>query len=282
MTQYKDEISQYLPEQVLAALQNYDDGQDFHMEDQVWVNSLFHLILYYTFKMKGDTTAFFDILTALYNGRFASYLTEMRRFREQAVDLHHAQDEILVQKMEQMQQRLLCEFWRQKPAFIKLWAEHSERAKPPLVPLGYMEYVPNKPIVVPKIIKGKDQRLIQSDNVFKALRQKYEERFNTFMQTGLQLSADASPEQMFTAVADFMDQVEHTLDQLLPGDLHSSAGMELFTRALFDLVPHQKMFTLNTEILREMLVRFPPINLMIPLGFYKPIDLINEMDARML
>lgn len=280
MTQYKDEISQYLPEQVLAALQNYDDGQDFHMEDQVWVNSLFHLILYYTFKMKGDTTAFFDILTALYNGRFASYLTEMRRFREQAVDLHHAQDEILVQKMEQMQQRLLCEFWRQKPAFIKLWAEHSERAKPPLIPLGYMEYVPNKPIVVPKIIKGKDQRLIQSDNVFKALRQKYEERFNTFMQTGLQLSADASPEQMFTAVADFMDQVEHTLDQLLPGDLHSSAGMELFTRALFDLVPHQKMFTLNTEILREMLVRFPPINLMIPLGFYKPIDLINEMDAR--
>ena len=32
--------------------------------------------------------------------------------------------------------------------------------------LTYMEYVPGKPIVVPKRIVGKDQRVIATDNIF--------------------------------------------------------------------------------------------------------------------
>jgi hypothetical protein len=42
--------------------------------------------------------------------------------------------------------------------------------------------------------------------------------------------------------------------------------------------PH-KMFTVHADLLREMLIRFPPVNLMIPLGFYKPAQLVEAMDT---
>jgi predicted GH43/DUF377 family glycosyl hydrolase len=40
------------------------------------------------------------------------------------------------------------------------------------------------------------------------------------------------------------------------------------------------MFTIGCDLLREMLIRFPPINLMIPMGFYKPEEMITKMDVR--
>ena len=40
------------------------------------------------------------------------------------------------------------------------------------------------------------------------------------------------------------------------------------------------MYTISSDLLREMLIKFPPVNLMIPLGYYKPADLIKAMDPR--
>ena len=77
-----------------------------------------------------------------------------------------------------------------------------------------------------------------------------------------------------------MMETERALERLLPGDLHSKAGLETFVNSLFKLLPHQSMFTLSADLLREMVMRFPPINLMIPLGYYKPADLIKNMDVR--
>lgn len=281
LKEYGDKMMHILPDSVFNALQRavQKDENEFHLEDSVWVAALFYFAVAYTFEE--DSLWLLEAFTGLYHGRIVSCLIEVEGYRSLCKELPlQDQEEILMQKREQIRRRLLHEFWRQKADFTRLWAQRSEQAKPPLVPLGYMEYVPNKPVVIPKKISGKDQRIIQTDNVFKLLRKSYEERFNEFLHNGLKVPEKASPEEMFAAVAAFMEEVEQSLDRLLPGDLHSNEGVRQFTEALFKLVPQQKMFTLNTEILREMLVRFPPINLMIPLGYYKPADLISKMDAR--
>jgi hypothetical protein len=81
-------------------------------------------------------------------------------------------------------------------------------------------------------------------------------------------------------VEEFIGELESALEQVLPGDLHTREGMQEFVNGIFALYKPGKMFSIHSDLLREMLVRFPPINVMIPLGFYKAEDLVTNMDPR--
>lgn len=274
-------LDAYLPANTLQSLlKPMEIGQEtFYLQDEIWVGSIYHFLLQYAFGQEEQQTQVLLALTALYNAKIASHASEMQQFYEQIQALPH-NNELMVQKMESIHLRITEEFWKQKPALSKQWTARAEQAKPPLVPLGYMEYVPNRPIVVPKKISGKDKRIVQTDDLFKQLRRRYEERFNQFITEGLNLSPKASPDEIIRAVECFMEQAENIIDALLPGDLHESSGLKAFVEELFKIVPHQPMFNINTDLLREMLIRFPPVNLMIPLGYYRAADLIDNMDPR--
>ncbi|MEA1961372.1 MAG: glycosidase [Bacillota bacterium] len=266
--------------QEIKRIQSLDENQ-FFLSDELWVSAIFSFITEYSFGKEEYQHDLIKALTALYNGRVASYTTEMMMFNKQIQNFSQAeQDDLMVRKMDSIRQRLVREFWHQKPALTRLWARKYEQAKPPLVPLGYMEYVPGKPIVIPKQIIGKDRRMVHSDNVFKELRKQYDEKFNSFTTEKLGLANTADSQQVVDAVEKFMLKAEKTIDELLPGDLFTDRGLKSFCDALFALVPNQKIFTLNNDLLREMIMRFPPINLMIPLGYYKPADLLANMDSR--
>lgn len=273
-------LKQSLPEETLRLLkQTETDREAFHLQDEIWVGSIYSLLLQYAFGKEDKQGQLLLGLTALYNAKIASHAIEMHEFNKQIKDLSHC-NELMVQKMESIHQRITEEFWRQKPALSKQWVAWAEQAKPPLVPLGYMEYIPNRPIVVPKKISGKDKRVVQTDDLFKQLRRRYEDRFNQFILAGLGLSPEAESNQIVGAVENYMAQAEKTINELLPGDLHEHTGLEAFVGELFNMVPHQPMFNINTDLLKEMLIRFPPVNLMIPLGYYRPAELIANMDPR--
>ncbi len=254
---------------------------DFNMEDEIWVNAFFYLLLQYTFQSeKTGSKEYLHVLTALYNGRIASYVLEMQRFNASITcDTQEERDAFMVRKMESVKQRLTSCFWQLKPNFIRQWITESEKIRPAILPLGYMEYVPGKPIVIPKKIVGKDGRLVNTDNIFKALRKRYETKFNQFISEGLGLPADADAETIIAAVKSFMADLERGLDKLLPGELKSENGLQQFVDHLMEIFGHHKMFTVHADLLREMLIRFPPVNLMIPLGFYKPAQLVEAMDT---
>ena len=255
--------------------------EKFYFSDHLWVACLYSFMLDYIFGEEERHEEILQVLTALYNGHVASYAIQMKSFGESITNfLPDERDDLMVGKMESVRQHLTGEFWLQKPQFNQNWLHKSEQVKPPLVPLGYMEYVPGKPVVVPKKIVGKDKRIVQTDNVFKQLRNQYEDKFNRFINAGLSLPETANSDEIISAVAGFMAQAEKALDELLPGDLYTAEGLEQFVTALFELLPQQFMFTIGSDLLREMLMRFPPINLMIPLGYYKPDDLIKNMDVR--
>lgn len=255
-------------------------AENFHISDRVWVAAVNNLLLHYIFEDEAPENIL-SLLTAIYNGHIASYILEMDSFRDQLPALtNSAKGELMVQKMDSIRYHLSSEFWQAKTEFNQKWLSRQEQLKPPIIPLGYMEYVPGKPVVVPKKIAGKDRRMVSTDNIFKELRRRYEKRFIDFIVASLGINCDSEPRVLIKAVENFMAQVEGALDTILPGDLHREQGLQNFVNTLFELFPGQRMFTINSDLLREMVVRFPPVNLMIPMGIYKPTDLLARMDAR--
>jgi predicted GH43/DUF377 family glycosyl hydrolase len=268
-----------LPEEAITEItENLAD--DFRISDHIWVTAVYNLLLKYIFEEE-SREEILSLLTAIYNGRVASYITEMEYFSNRLPAMVPSEKgEVMVRKMDSIRFHLSSQFWRSKPDFIQRWLNHQEQTKPPIIPLGYMEYVPAKPVVVPKKIAGKDGRMVSTDNIFKELRKRYEKRFMDFISDGLQISVEEEPQVLIKGVENFVAEAEAVLDRLLPGDLHRHTGLETFVNALFSLFPPQRMFTIHSDLLREMVMRFPPVNLMIPMGFYKPADLLAHMDTR--
>ncbi len=266
------------PEMISEITENM--GDNFHISDRVWVSAVYNLLLYYIFEdQKAEDILL--LLTAIYNGRIASYMEEMNTFSNYLpASLGAEKNELMVRKMDSIRMNLNTQFWQAKPEFDHKWLNRQEQLKPPIIPLGYMEYVPGKPVVVPKKIAGKDGKMVATDNIFKELRKRYEKRFMDFIVEQLQISANSEPQALIMAVENFMAEAERVLDRLLPGDLRHHQGLQSFVDALFGLFPQQRMFTINSDLLREMVVRFPPVNLMIPMGVYKPAELLAHTDAR--
>ncbi|NLT20979.1 MAG: glycosidase [Syntrophomonadaceae bacterium] len=265
----------------LPLWEELEQGEKFYLSDEDWITALLELFLQYSFDENYNDQQIISLVTALYNGRVASYSLEMEAFAEKAAVVGEAElDNLMVGKMESIRQRLTNNFWDKKADFSRQWVEHREQRKPAIIPLGYMEYVPGKPVVVPKRIAGKDQHIVQTDDIFKDLRHRYESDFNQFLSQGLNLPVDTSPENIIRAVEEFMTRVEQTLDEILPGDIRIEEGLQQFIDKLFSIFPDQRMFTMSTDLLREMIIRFPPVNLMIPRGFYQPRQLIDNLDTR--
>ncbi len=277
---YKPLFDKYDQDKKLQQLVNLPENR-FNFDDRLWISILFEFMFVYTFGAEDEQLNLCSALTSLYHGRVASYAVEIQDFQNKLnQSAFEEKEEFLNRKMDAVRQRLITVMWSMKSDFVKEWIHRAEQSKPPLIPLGYMEYVPGKPIVIPKKIVGKDKRVVETDNIFRALRKQYQESFNIFMTEGLGLAANASNQEMAEAVEGFMENLEQMLGELLPGDLHKREGVQQFVETLFNLLPRHKMFTVHSDILREMLVRFPPVNLMIPFGYYKPADLINAMGTR--
>lgn len=254
---------------------------DFYMSDNLWIEGIFNLFSTYVFDESLEQSDIISALDILYQARVASYAMEMQAFREQVQFADEQQrNELLLKHMEIIQQRLANQFWTSKIAFIHNWLEKTEVYKPPLVPLGYMEYVPGKPVVVPKKIVGKDGHVVQTDNVYRAVRKRYEDAFSHFIVDGLGVALDEEPCELVHAVEKFMQELEAALENILPGDLQTESGLRQYVNNLFEMVPREKIFAIHSDLLREMLVRFPPVNLMIPLGYYKPAKLLQNIEAR--
>ena len=281
--EFLDEINSCLPASMVEEIKRLSsvEAKEFYLQDEVWVKGVHNLLLKHAFGEETQKPKTINALMALYNGFVASNILQINAYKEKiSLTYENEQVAITLQKINQVQKKLNGEFWRQKPELIKNWLRKDEQSRPPLVPLGYMEYVPGKAIVVPKEIEGKDQRIVHVDNVFGVLRKEYEDKFEDFIINGLGLPEDYDEKSEIAAVTDFMGQLESSLDQLLPGDLTTTKGIEQFIESLFSILPPQNIMVVTEDILRDVLTRHPPVNLMVPLHYDKVSDLMANMDVR--
>lgn len=255
----------------------------FSMQDELWVKGVCCLLTEYAFaegKDKESGEALWA-LAALYNGRVASNILQINNFREMVKAFPERERySLAIHKIGLICRQITEQFWKQRVEMSKRWVLQAEKFKPVLVPLGYMEYVPGKPVVVPREIKGKDERVAYVESVFNLLRQKYENNFEKFIVKGLKLRKDYSTADAIGAVSNFMEELESALNELLPGDLTTKEGTEQFVEKLFSILRQEKILVVKDFILRDLLIHYPPVNLMIPLKYSKVSDMLAVIDVR--
>ncbi len=265
-----------------AALLTLSDlnNDQFKLSNDIWskiVLDAIHLFIFSDSNYKEIP----NMLAAIYQGRLASHLIEINSFRKQLASIYTDNySELLVQKSDVLKSKVINSFWQKKDDFILNWSQNYEKVRPPFIPLGYMEYVPGKPIVIPKKISGKDGKVIQTDNIFKELRKRYNDRFNDFLYEELELPKDANSSLMIEKMEAFMMHLEQALNSWLPGDLCTEDGLQEFVDAVFENFPPSPIYTVSSDLLRELIVRFPPVNLMIRLGHYQPEYLLKDIGPR--
>jgi predicted GH43/DUF377 family glycosyl hydrolase len=249
--------------------------------DELWTELLLDLLKIYAFDKEEKPEEIVELLTAVYDGKIGSYALDMKKLRQRLSGMaEELKSEIMFKKMKAARSHITGLMRKEREEYAAAWRQCYEQARAPLIPLSYMEYIPGKPIIMPKIIKGKDGVTVQTDNIFRELRKRYEERFNHFIYDGLGVGKNVSNRRQLAQAEQFMADLEKVLEDWLPGDLHTYEGMGLFTENIFKYFAPPPVYTVSPDIIREILIRMPPINLMIPFGFYKPEQLLETPGAR--
>lgn len=256
-------------------------SREFSFNSEIWAELVLALLFEYCFsqELKGDDIL--NTLTTAFNGRIAGYVMDIQRLEENleaapGVDLSH----LLVIEADRVKTEQHQCFLRLRDSFQEKWESKLLEVTPPLTPSRYLEYVPGIPIVLPNTILGKGGKIVPIEEVFHRLQKRYQEGFEQVIHHSLGIPADAPAQAISLAYREYLQELEKTMESLFPGDLYTEEGITQVLQSLFQLLPHQKMYSVRDDIFKEMVVRFPPVNVMIPAGYHSTRDLLEQMDIR--
>lgn len=258
------------------------------LSSETWADLVYNILLEYSFNASLQADDLLNALTFAFDGRLARYMSESQSF-EAAWNGEKDQTRLsqvltaAANSQKEAQKKCFIHLWN---TFCDQWVNRAIESKPPLTPTYYLEFIPGLPVILPKQIEGKGQKVVWTQEVFNKLQARYQEAFNHYI--FISLSGGESSESKYLKpptffiekVQDLMVKLEQCLESLLPGDLYTEEGTAQFVDAIFSLKPFPKIFTVKTEVLEEMLHRFPPLNVMIPAGCRTAQELIDKMDVR--
>ncbi|ADI02530.1 glycosidase [Syntrophothermus lipocalidus] len=280
-----------LPQEVYNVLEKivYTPTRDFNHTDPVcsfnaniWAQLVNRFLIHYWFDNGIQRDDILNALTFAFDGRLACFVSELTEIEESfgktAVPV--SLPTFMKAAANALKTQQSDEFRELKEDFTKTWLEKAQEIKPPLTPTYYLEFIPGMPVILPKRIEGRGGRVVWTEGVFNRLQNKYQDAFNRFITSGLGLAQDADPGTIVRALRDFMYELEIVLERMIPGDLYAEEGAEAVVQGIFGLMPIPKMFSIKTDVFKEMLLRFPPLNVIIPAGFKTARELIDNMDAR--
>jgi predicted GH43/DUF377 family glycosyl hydrolase len=286
---FKENYSQYerlshifLSPQLTADLQETAAASEtqFSFDHNLWAQTVYQFLLGYRFKAGISHSDLFTSLTFILNGRMAGFLSALNKFETLLPEKEPEGELILHFAAESLKNEQRGSFLASREEFFKQWRHMAQETRPPITPAHFMEFIPGAPLLLPKKLQGAEGIEVQVEEVFNRLQNGYQEKFDRFLHEQLALPLQAGPEELVTGMAEFMQDLENTLAALLPGDLYSEEGIQAVLDGLFGFLPVPRMFSVKDELLREILLRFAPMNVMIPLGCKHPRELLEKIDVR--
>ncbi|MHB1043366.1 MAG: glycoside hydrolase family 130 protein [Eubacteriales bacterium] len=249
------------------------------IEGKIWAGIVYRLLFKYWFVTGVCRDDILNALTFAFNGRVSSFIAYIQSVEEQEgvknVDVCFIVPSEVASAEEQRK-----DFLRLRGQFMQMWEQKDLEMKPPLIPAHYLEFIPGIPTVLPKRIEGRKGKVVFSEEMFNRLHSRYQEAFSRFIRDGLGTSENADSRTIIRCMKEFMSELEKTMEWLLPGDLYKEEGTGQIIDGLFRLFHSPLAFSIKDEVFREMLLRFPPLNFMIPAGCKTPRELIKKMDVR--
>jgi predicted GH43/DUF377 family glycosyl hydrolase len=267
--------------------------KDSGITEKLWAEIVYRLLFKYWFAASVPDDDILGALTFAYSSRVISFIEHVRSLEaqlqrkkitgtgsEEAAKAAAQKESIISSEVKSSKDDQRKEFLKLREQFVQMWKQKGMEITPPLIPADYLEFIPGIPIVLPKRIKGRGGRVVSSEEIFTRLQSQYQESFNRFIHDGLEVPENADSKTIIRYMMEFMSELEKTMDGLLPGNLYTEEGTAQIVENLFRPFHSPRTFSLKDEVFREMLLRYPPLNVMIPAGYRSSRELIEKMDVR--
>jgi len=290
LTQFRYSYNQY---KILCDTSYYDHlyegskdtqqapDKELRIEGKIWADIVYRMLFKYWFVTGVCSDDLLDELTSAFNGRVSSFIGNIQSVEKHLESIKNVDTGFIVSsEVSSAKEEQGKDFLRLRDHFMLLWEQKDLETKPPLIPAHYLEFIPGIPTVLPKKIEGRKGKVVSSEEMFHRLQSRYQEAFSSFLRDGLGTSENADSKTIIGCMKEFMSELEKTMEWLLPGDLYTEEGIGQVIDGIFRLFHSPMIFSIKDEVLREMLLRFPPINVMIPAGCKNPRELIKKMDVR--
>jgi len=255
--------------------------KDHRIEGKTWAEIVYRLLFKYWFVTGVRREDILNALTFAFSGRVSSFIEYIQSVEEQLegaqnVDINFIVSGVVASVIEEQRK----DFLRLREQFMLMWKQKDLEIKPHLIPANYLEFIPGIPIVLPKRIMGRGGKVISSEEMFNRSQARYQEDFNHFIHNGLNTPENAGSGVIIQRIKEFMSELEKMMEWLVPGNLYTVEGTRQVVDGLFRLFHPPTVFSIKDEASRDALLRFPPLNFMIPAGFKTPRELIKKIDVK--
>jgi len=255
--------------------------KDPGIEGKVWAEIVYRLLFKYWFVAGVRRDDILNALTFAFSGRVYSLIDYIQSVEEQLEGVKNVDIDLIVSSgVASAKEEQRKDFLRLREQFVLMWEQKDLEMKPSLIPAHYLEFIPGIPTVLPKRIEGRRGKVVSSEEMFDRLQSRYQEAFSRFIRDGLETSESADSKTIIQCMKEFLSKLEKTMEWLLPGDLYTEEGAGQVVDGLFRLFHSPLVFSIKDEVFREALLRFPPLNFMIPAGCKTPRELIKKIDIR--
>jgi len=253
-------------------------AKEFDFASELWSEIVYDFLLAFHFDKRFTKGDILNAFIPLYEGRVAGFATALMDVEDELEGLTADLRERLVSlEAEKELEEQIEEFVQRKPAFISGWKGREEVAKPILPQITYREFIPGVPLILPRELTSPTGEMVNSDDVYKGIHEKYRQEFEDFVHRRLKVPREATSFEIAERVQAFIGRVERELDRaLLQGDLGSVEGARLVVEAIWVNFPHQDTFALKSEVSSRILREFPPTNLLIKFGKSSITELEEE------
>lgn len=255
-------------------------SKDLRIEGKIWTEIVYHLLFKYWFVTGVDKDDILNALTFAFNGRVSSFIEYIQSVDVQLEGVKNVDICFIVPSEVASAEEQRKEFLKLREQFMLLWEQKDLEMKPPLNPAHYLEFIPGIPTVLPKKIEGRIGKVVSSEEMLNRLQSRYQEAFSRFIQEGLGTSENDDSSTIIRGMKKFLSELEKTMDWLLPGDLYTAEGTEQVIDGLFRLFHSPLTLSVKDEVLWEVLLKFPPLNVMISAGCKTPRELLKKMNIR--
>lgn len=278
--QYLSLLQKTLSKDVLNWLEDMAEADEVIFSLEKWSKITYEFLLSYTFNEDMVSEDILEMFLTIYDGLVAGFLKELKDLKKALVDTEIDVDSVLSAKASDLYRDSVNLFFQGKSSFIGTWKKRVDETRPVLTPLGYLEFIPGVPIVLPNTLKGLGNREVKVNKIFQRLQNEYEEAFKAFLQTlDIDVNNDSS-DKIGKRIHEFMIELENTGDKLFPGNLYTEEGTMQVISRLFEMFPHEKVYAVKGEVLRKLLYEYPPNNLILRLGFRNLRELLDHVDIR--
>jgi len=258
-------LRELLPEDLCAKLERLaamTEVETFSFTAADWGRALRTLLYEYAFGGHYGAEELLDSLFPIFLARLFSWMREMEDLEYALGNLRQA-GSIVFREAEERIEFQAEELIRQRPDFVREWADGARRQRPYIPTLGAWEFVPRVGIVVPQALENPETgHTAWAREAYRSLLDRYRDEFSRFMHGRLGVTKTGDSGAVAEAAVAFMADVEKDMATLLfPGDLRTRAGAEDVFGRMFAELPEAEVFRLSDEAAGRFLRARPPRSL---------------------